>query len=143
MSARPAAQAYFQTHAADWDSIRALHVAEADVEAAVSSALGDGPFDLFVDLGTGTGRMLELFGTRFRRGLGLDLSPAMLAYARAKLERAGLPHVQVRQTDIYDLPLADHAAGRRGHAPGAALPERSAARHPRSRPACWPLAAGC
>ena len=105
-----AAQAYFQTHAADWDSIRALHVAEADVEAAVSSALGDGPFDLFVDLGTGTGRMLELFGTRFRRGLGLDLSPAMLAYARAKLERAGLPHVQVRQTDIYDLPLADHAA---------------------------------
>ena len=81
-----AAQAYFQAHAGEWDSIRALHVAEADVEAVVSEALGPGPFDLFVDLGTGTGRMLELFRERYRRGLGIDLSPAMLAYARAKLE---------------------------------------------------------
>jgi ubiquinone/menaquinone biosynthesis C-methylase UbiE/DNA-binding HxlR family transcriptional regulator len=105
-----AAQAYFQSHAGEWDRIRALHVAEAEVEAAVSKALGEGPFDLFVDLGTGTGRMLELFGSRFRRGLGLDLSPAMLAYARTKLERAGLPNIQVRQADIYDLPLADQAA---------------------------------
>jgi len=105
-----AAQAYFQSHAGEWDRIRALHVAEAEVEAAVSQALGEGPFDLFVDLGTGTGRMLELFGNRFRRGLGLDLSPAMLAYARTKLERAGLSNVQVRQADIYDLPLADQAA---------------------------------
>lgn len=105
-----AAQAYFRAHAAEWDRIRALHVAEAEVEAAVSEALGPGPFDLMVDLGTGTGRMLELFSTRFRRGLGLDLSPAMLAYARAKLERGGLAHAQVRQGNIYDLPLADHCA---------------------------------
>jgi ArsR family transcriptional regulator len=109
-----AAQAYFRAHAAEWDRIRALHVAEAEVEAAVSEALGPGPFDFMVDLGTGTGRMLELFSTRFRRGLGLDLNPAMLAYARAKLERAGLgsslAHAQVRQGNIYDLPLADHCA---------------------------------
>ena len=105
-----AAQAYFQSHAGDWDKIRALHVAEADVESAVSSALGAGPFDLLVDLGTGTGRMLELFAPRYRRGIGLDLSPAMLAYARAKLERTGLTHAQVRQGDIYDLPLADQSA---------------------------------
>ncbi len=105
-----AAQAYFQSNAGDWDSIRALHVAEAEVEAAVAEALGAGPFDLFVDLGTGTGRMLELFADRFRRGLGLDLSPAMLAYARAKLERAGMQHAQVRQGDIFDLPLADQSA---------------------------------
>ena len=105
-----AAQAYFQAHAADWDKIRALHVAETEVEAAVSSALGPGPFDLLVDMGTGTGRMLELFAPRFRRGIGLDLSPAMLAYARAKLERAGLTHAQVRQGDINDLPLGDQTA---------------------------------
>jgi ArsR family transcriptional regulator len=105
-----AAQAYFQSNAADWDKIRALHVAEADVEAAVSSALGDGPVDLLVDIGTGTGRMLELFAPRARRAIGLDLSPAMLAYARSKLERAGLTHAQVRQGDIYDLPLADQSA---------------------------------
>ena len=104
------AQAYFRAHAGDWDTIRSLHVAEADVEAAVSAALGLGPFDLLVDLGTGTGRILELFAPRFRRGLGLDLNPAMLAYARAKLARAGLAHAQVRQANIYDLPLADQSA---------------------------------
>jgi ArsR family transcriptional regulator len=105
-----AAQAYFRSHAADWDRIRALHVAEEQVEAAVSDALGPGPFDLLVDLGTGTGRMLELFASRFRRGLGLDLNPAMLAYARAKLERAGVAQAQVRQGNLYDLPLADRSA---------------------------------
>jgi ArsR family transcriptional regulator len=105
-----AAQSYFRAHAAEWDRIRALHVAEAEVEAAVSEALGPGPFDLLVDLGTGTGRMLELFGARFRRGLGLDLNPAMLAYARAKLESAGLSHGQVRQGNLYDLPLPDRSA---------------------------------
>jgi ArsR family transcriptional regulator len=105
-----AAQTYFRDHAGEWDSIRALHVAEADVEAAILGALGPGPFDLFLDLGTGTGRMLELFAKRYRRGLGIDLSPAMLAYARVKLERGGLRHASVRQGDIYDLPLADQAA---------------------------------
>ena len=102
-----AAQAYFQSHAGEWDRIRALHVAEAHVEAVISDGLGAGPFDLFLDLGTGTGRMLELFRERYRRGLGIDLSPAMLAYARAKLERSETSRAHVRQGDIYDLPLAD------------------------------------
>jgi ubiquinone/menaquinone biosynthesis C-methylase UbiE len=105
-----AAQAYFQVHAGDWDRIRALHVAETDVEGAITEALGPGPFDLFVDLGTGTARMLELFRDSYRRGLGIDLSGAMLAYARAKLERSGISHAYVRQGDIYDLPLPDQAA---------------------------------
>jgi ArsR family transcriptional regulator len=105
-----AAQAYFEAHASDWDSIRALHVAEAEVEAAVAEVLGAGPFELFLDLGTGTGRMLELFCGRYRRGLGFDLSPAMLAYARAKLERAGIANAQVRRGDIYALALPDHGA---------------------------------
>jgi ArsR family transcriptional regulator len=105
-----AAQAYFRAHAADWDRIRSLHVAEAEVEAAVSAALGTGPFDFLVDLGTGTGRILELFAPRFRRGLGVDLNPAMLAYARAKLARPELAHAQVRQANIYDLPLGDRSA---------------------------------
>lgn len=106
-----AAQAYFQSHAGEWDRIRALHVAEAQVESVVSEVLGNGPFDLFLDLGTGTGRMLELFRDRYRRGLGIDLSPAMLAYARAKLERSEIARAHVRQADIYDLPLADQTVG--------------------------------
>ena len=105
-----AAQAYFQKHAGEWDRIRALHLAEAEVEAAIADMLGAGPFDLLVDLGTGTGRMLELLSPRYRRGLGLDRSAAMLAYARTKLENSHLTNAQVRQADIYDLPLADHSA---------------------------------
>jgi ArsR family transcriptional regulator len=105
-----AAQTYFEAHAAEWDKIRALHVAEPEVEAAMAAVLGEGPFDLLVDLGTGTGRMLELFAPRFRRGLGFDRSPAMLAYARARLEHQGLAHAQVRYGDIYDLPLGDRSA---------------------------------
>src|SRR5262245_23695647 len=63
-----AAQAYFQAHAKEWDSIRALHVAEDSVEAAIAAALGSEPLNLLIDLGTGTGRMLELFAARYRRG---------------------------------------------------------------------------
>lgn len=100
-----AAQAYFRAHAAEWDRIRKLHAADAAVEAAIEAALADRPFRSLLDLGTGTGRMLELFGDRIERGLGIDLSRDMLAIARARLDRAGLKHCSVRQGDIYDLAL--------------------------------------
>ncbi len=102
-----AAQAYFREHAAEWDRIRNLHVADEAVEAAIREALADTPFRSLLDLGTGTGRMLELFGSEIERGLGLDLSLDMLSLARDRLERAGLRHCSVRQGDLYDLPLGD------------------------------------
>src|SRR5207302_4651772 len=100
-----AAQAYFRRHAAEWDRIRKLHIADASVEAAIRAALAGAPVRSLLDLGTGTGRMLELFGPEIERGLGLDLSLDMLAMARARLDRAGLRHCSVRQGDIYDLAL--------------------------------------
>ena len=100
-----AAQNYFRRHAAEWDRIRKLHVADAAVEDAIRSALADKPIRALLDLGTGTGRMLELFAPDIERGLGLDLSLDMLALARARLDRAGLKHCSVRQGDIYDLAL--------------------------------------
>jgi ubiquinone/menaquinone biosynthesis C-methylase UbiE/DNA-binding transcriptional ArsR family regulator len=100
-----AAQNYFRRHAAEWDRIRRLHVADAAVESAIRDALADKPVRSLLDLGTGTGRMLELFGPDIERGLGLDLSLDMLALARARLDRAGLKHCSVRHGDIYDLAL--------------------------------------
>ncbi len=100
-----AAQNYFRRHAAQWDRIRKLHVADAAVEAAIRSALADKPIRSLLDLGTGTGRMLELFAPDIERGLGLDLSLDMLALARARLDRLGLKHCSVRHGDIYDLAL--------------------------------------
>jgi ubiquinone/menaquinone biosynthesis C-methylase UbiE/DNA-binding transcriptional ArsR family regulator len=100
-----AAQSYFTAHAAEWDRIRRLHVSDEAVEAAVVAALADRPFRSLLDLGTGTGRMLELLGTDLERGLGIDMSLDMLALARARLDRAGLKQCSVRQGDIYDLKL--------------------------------------
>jgi ubiquinone/menaquinone biosynthesis C-methylase UbiE len=100
-----AAQAYFSAHAPEWDRIRRLHVSDQVVEAAVRAALTDRPFRSLLDLGTGTGRMLELLGDNLERGLGIDFSLDMLALARARLDRAGLKQCSVRQGDIYDLKL--------------------------------------
>ena len=100
-----AAQNYFRRHAAEWDRIRRLHVADAAVEGAIRAALGDQPIRTLLDLGTGTGRMLELFAGDIERGLGLDLSLDMLALARTRLDRAGLKHCTVRYGDIYDLAI--------------------------------------
>lgn len=100
-----AAQDYFSAHAAQWDRIRKLHAADDAVEAAIVQALADKPMRSLLDLGTGTGRMLELFGPSIERGLGVDLSPDMLSLARARLDRAGLKHCSVRQGDIYNLAL--------------------------------------
>jgi ubiquinone/menaquinone biosynthesis C-methylase UbiE len=99
------AQAYFRRHAAEWDRIRKLHVADAAVEEAILAALAGAPVRSLLDLGTGTGRMLELLGPHIERGLGIDLSLDMLALARARLDRAGLRHCSVRQGDIYELAL--------------------------------------
>jgi ubiquinone/menaquinone biosynthesis C-methylase UbiE/DNA-binding transcriptional ArsR family regulator len=98
-----AAQDYFRAHAAEWDRIRQLHVADEAVEGAIRDALADRPFRSLLDLGTGTGRILEMFGPEVERGLGVDLSLDMLLLARARIERAGLRHCSVRQGDIYDL----------------------------------------
>lgn len=102
------AQSYFASHAADWGRIRSLHVAEHEVEAAMLASLGPGPFRLLLDLGTGTGRTLELFAGRYERGLGLDVNQAMLAYAEGTIAKLG--NAQVRHGDIYNLALADGCA---------------------------------
>jgi len=105
-----AAQAYFKGHASEWDIIRGLHVAEGQVEQAMLNVLGEGPFNCLVDLGTGTGRILELFASRAKRAVGIDVNLDMLSYARTKLESAGLNHCQVRQGDLFSLGFADNEA---------------------------------
>ncbi|TSJ62875.1 metalloregulator ArsR/SmtB family transcription factor [Starkeya sp. 3C] len=99
------AQDYFRAHAHEWDAIRRLHAPEAQVEAAIKAALSGQRIGSLLDLGTGTGRILELFADEMERGVGIDLSADMLAVARANLERAGVRNATVRQGDIYNLAL--------------------------------------
>ncbi len=101
------AAAYFRENAAQWHHIRSLYVDEREVEAALSEIIAAaGPRDL-LDIGTGTGRMIEILGPRVVHALGIDQSREMLAMARVNLERAGLANSIVRLGDMYQLPLAD------------------------------------
>ena len=101
------ADEYFRTNAADWAKLRSMHVREDDVEQAMLSLLDKSQFENCVDLGTGTGRILELLSNRAKNLFGLDMSREMLAIARANLETNKLRHAQVRQADIYALPFED------------------------------------
>jgi ArsR family transcriptional regulator len=105
-----AAARYFAEHAEEWDAIRSLHVPESAVEARIGEMLADAPIGRLVDIGTGTGRMIELFAGRADSAVGVDRSPEMLRLARAKFTEAGLSGVDLRQGDMYALPLADGAA---------------------------------
>jgi ubiquinone/menaquinone biosynthesis C-methylase UbiE/DNA-binding transcriptional ArsR family regulator len=102
-----AAQQYFEANARNWDHLRSLYVSEKHVEAALLKLVGDGPIGTLLDLGTGTGRVLQLLGSRVSRAIGIDASREMLAVARTNLERAGLRDVQVRQGDIAALPFSE------------------------------------
>ena len=101
-----AAEAFFARLAPRWDGLRSLHVSEEAVEAAVKEIASRRPFRSLLDLGTGTGRMLQVLGPGVPRVVGLDASHAMLSVARANLEQAGLSQVDLRQGDIYAPPVA-------------------------------------
>ena len=96
----------FQKRGADWDEMRALDLPAEKVEAALLNILPE-TMGRLLDIGTGTGRMLELLAPRIIAGIGVDASRSMLALARARLSRPGLDHCLVRLADMYRLPLPD------------------------------------
>ncbi|HTO28137.1 MAG TPA: metalloregulator ArsR/SmtB family transcription factor [Devosia sp.] len=97
---------YFAKVAGSWDLLKTLHVPEEAVEAAVVAALAGRRVETLIDLGTGTGRMLEVLADAYKRGIGIDASREMLAVARSRLATAGITHAQVRLGDIGDVDLA-------------------------------------
>ncbi|RJG53849.1 methyltransferase domain-containing protein [Sphingobium terrigena] len=100
-----AAEDYFADHAEEWDAIRSLHVAEADVEAAMTALLGREPIGHLLDIGTGTGRMIELFGGAAQAVTAIDRSPDMLRLARAKLPADAGDKYALLLGDFGALPL--------------------------------------
>jgi ubiquinone/menaquinone biosynthesis C-methylase UbiE len=104
-----AAQAFFSRHAAEWDRIRSLHAPDDVVETAIKTMIGEAPLGSLLDLGTGTGRMIALFGRLAGRRVGVDQSHAMLAVARANLEQADIKGIEWRQGDLYALPVERHS----------------------------------
>lgn len=97
---------YFAAHAKEWDAIRSMHQPDDKVEAALLSMLDDDLGDL-LDVGTGTGRMVELLADRAAHATAFDKSPEMLRLARAKLEHFGPDQIDLIQGDFYALPSED------------------------------------
>ena len=136
-----AAARYFAAHAEAWDSIRSLHVPESAVERAIEQAMADQPLGTLVDIGTGTGRMIELLGPTAAQALGVDRSSEMLRLARVKLDKAGIADASLRQADMYALPLdagsADsviiHQVLHYAQAPAAAIAEAARVLRPGGR----------
>lgn len=100
---------YFEQVAEQWDELREMHAPTAEVEEAMLEAVSQPFVERVLDIGTGTGRILELFADRTRRGLGIDFSRQMLGVARARLDEDRLNHCSVRQGDIYDLDVEDES----------------------------------
>jgi len=126
-----AARRYFEAHAATWESIRSLHIADCEIERAIGALLADRPLGTLLDIGTGTGRMLELFAPKAGSAIGIDRSSEMLRLARVKLEEAGIGGASLRQGDMNALPLGDrsvdsiilHQVLHYSQQPGAAISE--------------------
>jgi len=107
-SAREAtAQAWFARNAEEWDRLRVLHTPDGPVEAALAQALGQNDLGRFLDIGTGTGRMAELFAPHAGHVTGLDKSPEMLRIARARLQNLPAGSVDLVQGDFTALPFAE------------------------------------
>ncbi|MCE0742980.1 metalloregulator ArsR/SmtB family transcription factor [Acetobacter sicerae] len=99
------AEEWFEQNAAGWDTIRSLYVSEPTVEATIKILLGPEPVGRLVDIGTGTGRMIELLGPAAKSCIGVDRSPAMLRMARSKMSGSQNIQVEWRQGDLSALPL--------------------------------------
>lgn len=100
---------YFEENAKNWDKIRSLYVPETQVEDFLIEEVKGKKINDLLDVGTGTGRMLELFSKYAKHGIGIDLSREMLAIARSHLEKNNIDHMHVRQGDMYDLALSDQS----------------------------------
>jgi ubiquinone/menaquinone biosynthesis C-methylase UbiE/DNA-binding transcriptional ArsR family regulator len=99
------AQDYFSRNAAAWDELRKLHVSDELIEEQLLGLIGKTPIDSMLDLGTGTGRILQLLSSVYRRAIGVDASRDMLAVARSNLDKSGITNASVRHGDIFNLPL--------------------------------------
>ena len=99
---------FFKKNAANWDNLRRLYLDEDRVNAELLGFVqrAGQPVDL-LDIGTGTGRVVELLGPHVRAATGVDISREMLTLARSVLEQSNLTNCQVRLADMYDLPFAD------------------------------------
>jgi len=96
---------YFAQHAANWDKMRSLYIPEQEIEDALVALLPDDSIGRLLDIGTGTGRIVELLAPRASHSTAIDKSPEMLRFARSKLQHLPPDRLELVQGDFNTLPL--------------------------------------
>lgn len=96
---------WFESHADEWDDLRRRHSPDEQVEQALRDALDTEPLGQLLDIGTGTGRMADLFASSATRVVALDKSLEMLRVARARLQNLPAEQVELVQGDFLSLPF--------------------------------------
>jgi ArsR family transcriptional regulator len=137
---RRSSREFFDRVAPHWDDIRSAQYGDGLRMRALLELI---PAELTVlDVGTGTGFMLEGVARRVRRAIGVDAAPAMLEQARENLRAAGLlDRVELRQGEMEALPLDEacvdvvlaNMALHHAEAPGEALAEMARVLRPGGR----------
>lgn len=83
-----------------------VHETSEVIDATVLQELAGEPIGALLDVGTGSGHMLQLLGAQATRAVGVDISSEALRLARTKVHGAGLGHCELQRGDMYDLPFA-------------------------------------
>jgi SAM-dependent methyltransferase len=92
--------------AADQVPAESRIAASSAVDSIIVSELADAPIGVLLDVGTGSGHLLELLGANATRAVGVDISSDALRLARTNVHGAGLSHCELQRGDMYDLPFA-------------------------------------
>ena len=101
-----AAVAYRDAHADELEGLSGLYVGEAAVERELLDMLAaEAPIGRLLDIGTGTGRVLELLAPLAEQSVGLDVDHDMLVLARAALGESQLTQAAVRHGDLHRPPF--------------------------------------
>jgi ubiquinone/menaquinone biosynthesis C-methylase UbiE/DNA-binding transcriptional ArsR family regulator len=80
-----------------------------DLTSVLLEELGPSSIGELLDIGTGSGLMLEILGPRAEHAVGIDISAPALRLARTRVHGAGLSHCEFRRGDMYRLPCEDRS----------------------------------
>jgi ArsR family transcriptional regulator len=104
------ADAFFAKVAQDDRQLGHEYLPQKNIEKALLGTVAKQEFDFMIDMGTGTGRMLELFAGQIRKGAGIDMNPDMLKVARHKLAGEEFGHISIQQSDLHATPFREGSA---------------------------------
>jgi SAM-dependent methyltransferase len=123
------------------DGLASAPEQETRLREVLLQEVGQDTLDDLLDIGTGTGRVLNWLGSKARRAIGVDLSSDALRVARTNVHAAGLTHCVLQQGDMYELAFPPGSFDAitidrvlsRARSPAAALKEATRLLRPQGR----------